>query len=33
MLHPLDSVNYLKIDSENFILYECAEEEEKHITI
>mgnify|MGYP000727560119 CR=1 FL=1 len=27
MLHPLESVDFLKVDPENFVLFECAEEE------
>jgi|TARA_B110000285_G_scaffold233570_1_gene307783 hypothetical protein len=27
MLHSLESVDYLKVDPENFILFECSEEE------
>lgn len=27
MLHSLDSVDFLKVDQENYILFECADEE------
>lgn len=27
MLHSLESVDYLKVDTENYILFECADEE------
>jgi hypothetical protein len=27
MIHSLESVNYLKVDKRNFILFKCAEDE------
>lgn len=27
MIHSLESVNYLKVDRKNFVLFKCAEEE------
>jgi len=27
MIHSLESVNFLKVDSENYVLFECAEDD------
>ena len=32
-LHSLESVNYLKVDKSNYIVFECADDNEKYISI
>ena len=33
MLHSLDSVNFLKVDQGNYIVFECANGDERQITV